>query len=133
MPLLVEGLERRALLPFPEREPALDLAVAAALLSSAVDVPLAGVEFRTPSVTVINATDATPYADADDMRQRLASQVYRRVHWVDTIHAILDGGATKIIECGPGKVLSGLVRRISRGTTVKSIDSMAGLEKALQD
>ena len=94
---------------------------------------LATVDFRKPSVTVINATDATPYADADDMRQRLSSQVYRPVHWVDTINSMLDAGATAIIECGPGKVLAGLVKRISRRTPVKPIDSMAGLEKALQD
>jgi [acyl-carrier-protein] S-malonyltransferase len=94
---------------------------------------LADVEFRTPGVSVINATDATPYSDADDIRQRLASQVYRPVHWAETVNAMLAAGATSVIECGPGKVLSGLVRRISRRTPVKPIDSMAGLEKALQD
>ncbi len=94
---------------------------------------LADVEFRAGTVPVINATDATPYTDADDMRQRLATQVHRPVQWVNTINAILESGATTIIECGPGKVLAGLVRRINRGTATKTIDSMAGLEKALQD
>ena len=94
---------------------------------------LADVDFREPEVTVINATDATPYVDAADIRQRLASQVYRPVHWVETINAMLAAGATSVVECGPGKVLAGLVRRISRRTPVKPIDSMAGLEKALQD
>jgi [acyl-carrier-protein] S-malonyltransferase len=94
---------------------------------------LAEVDFRVPSVTVLNATDATPYVDADDIRQRLASQVYRPVRWVDTIDAMLQAGATSVIECGPGKVLAGLIKRISRRTAVKPIDSMAGLEKALQD
>ena len=42
------------------------------------------------------------------MRQRLASQVYRPVHWVDTIRTMLTRGATSVIECGPGKVLTGL-------------------------
>ncbi|MDJ0814085.1 MAG: ACP S-malonyltransferase [Woeseiaceae bacterium] len=94
---------------------------------------LATAGFRTPDVTVINATDATPYNDADDMRQRLASQVYRPVRWVDTIHAMLGDGATSVVECGPGKVLMGLVRRINRATPVAAIDSLAGLQKALQD
>ena len=94
---------------------------------------LADVEFRTPALTVINATDATPYTDAADMRQRLASQVHRPVYWTNTVKAMLEAGATSIVECGPGKVLAGLVRRINRGTPVKTIDSMAGLEKALQD
>jgi [acyl-carrier-protein] S-malonyltransferase len=94
---------------------------------------LADVEFKTPAVTVINATDATPYTDAADMRQRLASQVHRPVYWTNTVKAMLEAGATSIVECGPGKVLAGLVRRINRGTPVKTIDSMAGLQKALQD
>ncbi len=94
---------------------------------------LATAGFRTPDVTVINATDATPYNDADDMRQRLASQVYRPVRWVDTINAMLGDGATSVVECGPGKVLMGLVRRINRATPVAAIDSLAGLQKALQD
>ena len=94
---------------------------------------LANVEFRTPAIPVINATDATPYTDADDMRQRLATQVHRPVYWVDTINAMCEAGATTIVECGPGKVLAGLIRRINRRTPVERIDSMAGLEKALQD
>jgi [acyl-carrier-protein] S-malonyltransferase len=67
------------------------------------------------------------------MRQRLASQVHRPVYWTNTVKAMLEAGATSIVECGPGKVLAGLVRRINRGTPVKTIDSMAGLQKALQD
>ena len=92
---------------------------------------LAGVEFFDTNVTVINATDATPYADADDMRTRLSRQVYRPVRWVDTINAMLDSGVTLVVECGPGKVLAGLVRRISRATPVGTIDTISGLQKAL--
>lgn len=93
---------------------------------------LANVEFAAPEIAVINATDATPYIDADDIRQRLAAQVHRPVRWVDTIGAMHDGGATSFIECGPGKVLAGLVRRINRGTPVATIDSENGLDKALE-
>ncbi len=94
---------------------------------------LAGADFRAPSITVINATDATPYTDADDMRQRLATQVHRPVNWTNTINAMLEGGVTTVVECGPGKVLAGLMRRIDRATSVARIDSIAGLEKALQN
>jgi [acyl-carrier-protein] S-malonyltransferase len=93
---------------------------------------LAATEFSTPDITVINATDATPYVDAGDIRERLAVQVHRPVRWVDTINAMLGAGATMIVECGPGKVLAGLVRRIDRATPVGTIDSQSGLEKALQ-
>ena len=93
---------------------------------------LAEVEFQPPETTVINATDATPYGDAEDIRTRLASQVYRPVNWVRTIETMIAGGATAMIECGPGKVLSGLGRRISRSTPTAAIDSLAGLERAMQ-
>jgi [acyl-carrier-protein] S-malonyltransferase len=93
---------------------------------------LAETAFRAGEIAVINATDATPYGDADDMRSRLATQVARPVQWVATINAMLDAGATSVIECGPGKVLAGLIRRINRGTSIATIDSIAGLQKALQ-
>lgn len=93
---------------------------------------LADVDFSATDVTVINATDATPYADADDMRARLSRQVYQPVQWVSTINAMLGNGATSVVECGPGKVLAGLVRRISRATPVATIDSIGGLQKALE-
>ena len=93
---------------------------------------LAEADFSASEVPVINATDATPYSDPDDMRERLSRQVSRPVQWVATINAMLDAGATSIVECGPGKVLAGLVRRINRGTDVATIDSLAGLQKALQ-
>lgn len=92
---------------------------------------LASVEVSSPEIAVINATDATPYTDAQDIRSRLARQVHSPVQWVATINAMLNQGATSIIECGPGKVLAGLSRRISRATPVATIDSLAGLQKAL--
>jgi [acyl-carrier-protein] S-malonyltransferase len=89
--------------------------------------------FNTPDISVINATDATPYTDADDIRTRLSRQVYSPVQWVNTMHAMIASGATRIIECGPGKVLAGLVRRIDKSKPVAVIDSSEGLAKALQN
>jgi [acyl-carrier-protein] S-malonyltransferase len=93
---------------------------------------LADTTFTAPRITVVAATDATPYADADDIRSRLSRQVYGPVQWVATVQAIVAAGATSIIECGPGKVLAGLVRRIDKGTPVAFINSITGLQKALQ-
>jgi [acyl-carrier-protein] S-malonyltransferase len=92
---------------------------------------LAAVEFEPPGITVINATDATPYTDAEDMRTRLARQVYSPVHWVQTVTTMRDAGATRVVECGPGKVLAGLTKRIDRGLPVTAIDTVAGLRRAL--
>ena len=93
---------------------------------------LASVEFSAPDITVINATDTSPYTDANDIRLRLSLQVHKPVQWVATIQAMLEAGATSIVECGPGKVLAGLSRRINRATPVATIDSLDGLQKALQ-
>jgi [acyl-carrier-protein] S-malonyltransferase len=92
---------------------------------------LAAAEISTPAIKVIAATDGKAYSDADDIRTRLSRQVYGPVQWVVTVNAIIDGGASTIIECGPGKVLAGLCRRINKGTPVSFIDSSDSLQKAL--
>ena len=79
--------------------------------------------FHAPSIPVINAVDAVPYTDADDIRARLTRQVANPVHWVDTVRRLIADGATSIVECGPGKVLSGLARRIDRSVPASCIDS----------
>ena len=89
-------------------------------------------DFKTPEITVISAATAEPYTDAADIRSKLSLQVYSPVLWVRTVQAMIAGGATSIIECGPGKVLAGLVRRIDKNTPVAFIDNTDSLQKALQ-
>lgn len=90
-------------------------------------------EFKTPAVPVVSAATATPYRDADDIRSTLSKQVHSPVLWVRTVTAMIDAGANRIIECGPGKVLAGLIRRIDKSTPVAFIDNYESLQKALQD
>ena len=97
----------------------------------ALQEALAAASIATPEIKVVAATDGTYYADADDIRERLSKQVYGPVQWVATTRALIEGGASSIIECGPGKVLAGLCRRIDKGTQVSFIDSKDSLEKAL--
>lgn len=92
---------------------------------------LAAVELRKPEIPVYNATDAKTYADADDVRAHLAKQVYSHVHWVNTIGSMIDVGATSVIECGPGRVLTGLMRRIDRKMPAGHMDTSESLQKAL--
>ena len=80
-------------------------------------------EFKTPSIPVINAVDAQPYTDASDIRERLTRQVSSPVHWVDTVQRLIADGASSIVECGPGKVLAGLIKRIDRSVPALCIDS----------
>ena len=88
--------------------------------------------FQKPAITVISAVNAEAYTDGDDIRNKLSAQVYSPVLWVRTVEAMIAAGASRIIECGPGKVLAGLVRRIARDTPVTFIDNNDSLQKALQ-
>ena len=94
---------------------------------------LAAADFVTPEITVIAAADALPYGDGPDIRERLSRQVYAPVQWVATVNAILSSGVSRIVECGPGKVLAGLGRRINKAIPTTFIDSVESLQKALQD
>ena len=126
--LAKEAGARRAL-PLPVSVPA-----HSALMRSAGESlaeALAAAEFTTPEITVISASDAQPYSDGDNIRARLSKQVYSPVQWVKTINTMIAAGATEVVECGPGKVLAGLARRISKATPVATVDSVAGLQKAL--
>lgn len=89
--------------------------------------------FQAPSITVINAVDATPYTDASDIRQRLTRQVSSPVHWVDTVQRLIADGATSIAECGPGRVLTGLIKRIDRSVASFCIDSPDALASNLEN
>lgn len=93
---------------------------------------LAAANFTAPDIMVIAASDAVPYADGDDIRTRLSRQVYAPVQWVATINAMLDAGGTSVVECGPGKVLAGLMRRINKSLRCDYVDTADSLHKALQ-
>lgn len=99
----------------------------------ALSEALAEAKFSAPDITAVAATDGANYGDGEDIRARLSQQVYTHVHWIATVNALIAGGATSIIECGPGKVLTGLVRRIDKGTSVGFIDNYDSLQKALQN
>ena len=98
---------------------------------AALKEALSTADIASPTTRVVAATDGQAYTDAEDIRQRLAKQVHQPVHWVSTVNAMTAAGATSLIECGPGKVLAGLCRRIDRATPVFCIDSLDGLQKAL--
>ena len=66
----------------------------------------------TPSIPVVNNIDVQIQQDPAAIRDALYRQAYGPVRWVETIQAIVARGATHVIECGPGKVLAGLVKRI---------------------
>lgn len=75
--------------------------------------------FVTPEVAVISNVDLTIYDSAEQIKDLLAKQLYSPVQWVKTIQLIgQDDGIAEIVECGPGKVLTGLVKRIDKSLRV---------------
>jgi len=98
-----------------------------ALMKSAAEQmseSLAKVTFSTAQIPVIHNVDAKIHSDPDAIREALVRQLHEPVQWIRCIHSVINTGATRILECGPGKVLSGLMRRIDR--SVKAF-SLAGL------
>lgn len=94
---------------------------------------LQAADIRRPQVRVINNVDVLPYTDAASIRDGLVRQLYSPVRWVETVRYLVANGANRLIECGPGKVLSGLVRRIDKSATVQAIESPQTLAEVLQD
>ena len=94
---------------------------------------LAGVAVRTPRLPVIHNVDLSRAAAPEEIRDRLVRQVSNPVRWVETVEAMHGAGIARVIECGPGKVLAGLVRRIRRELDAVAITDPGSLDKALAD
>jgi [acyl-carrier-protein] S-malonyltransferase len=92
---------------------------------------LAGVALRTPAVPVVNNVDVEDYRDAAHIRDGLARQLYSPVRWTDTVRRLIAGGGSLIVECGPGKVLTGLAKRIDATATTAFIETPESLEQAI--
>lgn len=73
---------------------------------------LAQVVLSVPDIPVLHNADVQQHQDAASIKDRLVQQLYCPVRWTETVRAMADSGVTRIIECGPGKVLSGLNKRI---------------------
>lgn len=73
---------------------------------------LAQVAFATPAIPVVHNVDVQTHATADEIRAALARQAASPVRWTQTIQWLAQRGVTHVVECGPGKVLTGLARRI---------------------
>ena len=73
---------------------------------------LASVVFTAPQIPVVNNIDVAVHSDVDAIRDALYRQAFGPVRWVETVQAIRARGATHVVECGPGKVLAGMVKRI---------------------
>ena len=92
---------------------------------------LAATRLLEPTIPVFHNVDAAARHDPEDIRRALAEQVRRPVRWVDCVRALQAAGADTLLEAGPGRVLTGLARRIDRQLTALAVDDPASLEAAL--
>jgi [acyl-carrier-protein] S-malonyltransferase len=93
---------------------------------------LAQVNFAAPSIQLINNVDVAIEADATAIKDALVRQAAAPVRWVESVQKMSTLGITRVIECGPGKVLSGLVKRIDTQMTADAINDQASLESVLE-
>lgn len=101
---------------------------AADAMSEALDA----VTFNAPAVPVIQNIDAKPQDDPASIRENLVLQMYNAVLWTDTVTYMKTDGVEVLVECGPGKVLSGLAKRIDKSLTSHNINDLASLQSAVE-
>ncbi|MDX1490014.1 MAG: ACP S-malonyltransferase [Pseudohongiellaceae bacterium] len=89
------------------------------------------VEFKSPTVPVIQNTNGRVVKTPEDIKANLLKQLYMPVQWVDSIVCMHDMGIGHIVECGPGKVLGGLIKRIAPDAECYSTEDVDNFKKAL--
>ena len=94
---------------------------------------LQDVEFRSPVIPVINNVDVAVNNDPEAIRDALVRQLYNPVRWVEIIRFMAARGVTRLIECGPGKVLAGLNKRIDKEMSAMPVFDSTTLAAALAE
>ncbi|MEL6449135.1 MAG: ACP S-malonyltransferase [Pseudomonadota bacterium] len=92
---------------------------------------LAGIDIAAPNIDIVNNVDVEKTRDPAAIRDALVRQLHSPVRWTETMQAFASEGVSQIIECGPGKVLSGLQKRIDRSVATGFLETPAGFDAAL--
>lgn len=99
-----------------------------ALMKPAADklaVALNDVAFYAPKITVINNVDVASPMSVDEIKDALVRQLYCPVRWSETVELMAERGITQLVECGPGKVLTGLTKRINKSLSAQAVNDVA--------
>ena len=91
---------------------------------------LATIEFKAPTINVVNNVDVTVETDPNAIKAALVRQLFCPVQWTNTINYLADQGVTTAYEVGPGKVLTGLSKRINKAieaSALNTTDAIAAL------
>ncbi|SDQ21696.1 ACP S-malonyltransferase [Pseudoxanthomonas sp. CF125] len=92
-----------------------------------------GMSWRAPALPVVQNVDAQVHESIDDLRDALVRQLYLPVRWTDCTLALAAKGVTRIAECGPGKVLTGLAKRIDKSLEARSLATPGDFQSALEE
>jgi len=91
---------------------------------------MAAIEWQLPSIPVIQNAEARSYASIEEIRGALQQQLYLPVRWTECVQTLAAAGATRVAECGPGKVLCGLIKRIDKSIDTRAIGTPVELHAA---
>jgi [acyl-carrier-protein] S-malonyltransferase len=89
------------------------------------------IDIQKPKLPVINNVDVVAYSSAEEIRDGLVRQLYMPVRWVEVVHDFINRGVTYLVECGPGRVLTGLNRRIGAELTLMHTGDLRSLRELL--
>ncbi len=92
---------------------------------------LASVAIAAPSIPVLNNVDVATYAEPAQIRDALVRQAYSPVRWIESVQEMARRGMSQVLECGPGKVLAGMTKRIAGEVQGGSIHDAASLEQGI--
>ncbi|MFA7607371.1 MAG: ACP S-malonyltransferase [Rhodocyclaceae bacterium] len=93
---------------------------------------LVGVTLHTPKIAVLNNADVASVSTPDAIRDALVRQAFSPVRWIETIEAMAAAGVQQVFECGPGKVLAGMNKRIAKQLGGGALHDAASLEDAIK-
>ena len=93
---------------------------------------LAAIAIKTPQVPVINNVDVIAAESAEAISDALVRQLYSPVRWTETVQALATSGISNVFECGPGKVLTGLAKRIDKELSAAALGSSDDVRNAAQ-
>jgi [acyl-carrier-protein] S-malonyltransferase len=92
---------------------------------------LAEIAFLKPDVSVINNVDVSAETSADAIKDALVRQLYSPVRWTETVQKLAGDGITETFEFGPGKVLTGLAKRIDKSVSCKAINDLDSISSVI--
>lgn len=98
-----------------------------------LDAAISAIELKQASIPVISNVTAEPVTDASHIKDLLVEQLYSPVRWEESIQQMIEQGTTIFVECGPGKVLSGLVKKIDRSVTTYCVHDEETLQQVITE